>query len=47
MVGAISVASDLHLNNIGITVDRIKDTKRAIEDKHAIGNLNMWGDAHR
>jgi hypothetical protein len=24
--------------------DRLKDTKRAIENKHTIGNISLWGD---
>ena len=44
MVGAISVAL-IGPEQHWWTVDRMKETKRAIEDKHSTGNLNMWGDA--
>lgn len=43
MYGAISVAllmPDQHWWH----ADRLRETKRAIENKHTIGSINMWGD---
>ena len=44
MLGTISVAL-IAPEQHWYYSDRLKDTKRAIENKHAIGNLSLWGDS--
>lgn len=43
MIGAISVALLMPEQHWWYS-DRLRETQRAIEDKHAIGSINMWGD---
>jgi hypothetical protein len=43
MIGAISVAL-LTPEQHWYYSDRLKDTKRAIENKYAVGNISLWGD---
>jgi hypothetical protein len=43
MIGAISVAL-LTPEQHWYYSDRLKETKRAIENKHTIGNISLWGD---
>lgn len=43
MLGVISVALIAPEQHWYYT-DRLRESKRAIENKHAIGNINLWGD---
>lgn len=43
IIGAISVALLMPEQHWWYS-DRLRETQRAIENKHAIGSINMWGD---
>lgn len=43
LIGAISVALLMPEQHWWYS-DRLKETKRGIENKHKIGSINMWGD---